>query len=471
MDRTTKSLFALSIGAAVMQLASAAQATTLTVGAGMMYPTPSAAAAAAQDGDVIEISPGTYRDYATWRANNLTIRGVGGTRAHLDATGLTISNGKGIMVIQGMNTTVENIEFTGASVPDANGAGIRQEGPGLTVRNCLFRDNEDGILAGDNATSDIVIESSEFDHNGAGDGQSHNMYINHVRSFTLRGCYSHDADTGHLVKSRAFMTSLLYNRILGRAGTDSYEIDLPNGGLVYVIGNVIQQGANTGNSNVVMFAAEGASNPMQALYFVGNTVVNDRSAGTFIFLHGTPMARIVDNIFAGAGAVVSGAPAMEMSNLNSNTPGFVDRTGYDYHLVAGSAAIDMGTDPGSVNGMQLAPTMQYTDLATESRMTVGSAIDIGAFEFGNVAMPGMDASVTTDASVPTDVPVASDIVSPPTDARGDVTASDASTPADASVNPTHPGCGCAVPRRDSTPRGLALAVGALALVLARRRKN
>ena len=121
----------------------------IRVGAGKTYTLPSQAANVAKDKDIIEIDAGEYvGDVATWYANNLTIRGVGG-RAHLKANGVN-AGGKGYLwVIKGNNTLVENIEFSGAVVPDQNGAGIRQEGTGLTVRNCSFHDNENGILGPD----------------------------------------------------------------------------------------------------------------------------------------------------------------------------------------------------------------------------------------------------------------------------------------------------------------------------------
>ena len=93
---------------------------------------PSAAAKIARDGDVIEIDAGSYDgDAASWTQNGLTIRGVGG-RAHLRAAGAH-AEGKAIWVIKGANTTIENVEFSGAVVTDGNGAGIRQEGANLTV--------------------------------------------------------------------------------------------------------------------------------------------------------------------------------------------------------------------------------------------------------------------------------------------------------------------------------------------------
>src|ERR1700690_1745867 len=171
--------------AMLLSVAGPASAATRSVGPGQTYATPCAAIAAAQDGDVIEIdAAGTYAgDVCAIAASNLTLRGVNG-RAHIDAAGKAFG-GKGTWVIQGTNTTVENIELSGASVPDKNGAGIRQEGNGLTVRSCYFHDNEDGILSG--GAGEIVIDGSEFAHNGAGDGYSHNRNLGHQTKFTLRG--------------------------------------------------------------------------------------------------------------------------------------------------------------------------------------------------------------------------------------------------------------------------------------------
>ena len=172
----------------------------------------------------------SYRgDVCAWSTNRLTIVGVHG-RAHIDAAGAN-SEGKAIWVIAGDDTTISNVELSGARVPDDNGAGIRvrRAPPGWTIVHCLFDHNQEGILAADNPASNIVIDSSVFTANGAGDGYSHNIYINHVRSFTLRYSYSTDAHVGHLVKSRAAHNYILYDRLTGERGSDSYELDLPNG--------------------------------------------------------------------------------------------------------------------------------------------------------------------------------------------------------------------------------------------------
>lgn len=407
----------------------AASAVTLTVGPGRMYATPSAASAAARDGDVIEIAAGTYRDITIWRAQNLTIRGVGGM-AHLDAAGLTIPNGKAIWVIQGRGYTIEHIEFSGARVPDRNGAGIRQEAAGLTIRDCYFHDNENGILTGADTTSDIVIEATEFARNGAGDGQSHNMYIGNVRSFTLRGCYSHDASVGHLVKSRAQTSYLLYNRITGEAGTDSYEVDLPNGGLAVLVGNVIEQGTATQNPFMVTFAEEGASNPTQRFYMVNNTLVNNRAGGTYVRLSGTPTAAITNNLYLGAGTQLSGA-ATSSHNLTAMSAWFVDAARFDFHLTAAAGAIDMGVDPGPMpmgSTEALLPASQYAHPhGLVARAIAGAALDVGAFEFASSSTPDAgtadvprDVSADVFADVPRDVSADVVVTDVPRDVSADV---------------------------------------------------
>src|SRR5215471_3174796 len=112
----------------------ALSAAILQVGPDKSFQTPCAAVAVASDGDVIEIDAGLYKkDVCVIPQNNLTLRGVNG-RAHLEA-GDASAQGKAIWVIQGNDALVENIEFSGASVPDQNGAGIRAEGVNWTVRN------------------------------------------------------------------------------------------------------------------------------------------------------------------------------------------------------------------------------------------------------------------------------------------------------------------------------------------------
>lgn len=365
-------------------------AAELTVGPGGTYAQPSQAAAAARDGDTISIAAGLYRgDVCAWTASNLTIRGVGGF-AHLDAAGRH-HGGKGIWVVRGANTTIEGIEFSGAAVADRNGAGVRLEGPGLIVRGCWFHDNEDGILAGDDPVSDILIERCEFGHNGNGDGYSHNLYVNHVRSLTFRGNWSHHAKVGHNLKSRALTNTIIANRIMdGVDGTGSYAVDIPNGGLTFLIGNCIQQGPATQNAGIICYGEEGGGNPVQHLYVINNTIVNDRRSGIFLsFAATTTVAQIENNILLGPGTAFKGTPTSARCNLITAADPFIDRAGFDYHLRSGAAAIDAGCDPGLGDGQALLPVRQYVHPhADEARGLVGRAVDMGAYEWARPAPGG-----------------------------------------------------------------------------------
>jgi hypothetical protein len=369
-------------------LATVSPAATLQVGPGQTYAKPCAAIAAAAPGDTILIdAAGNYNgDVCQWFTNQLTLRGVNG-RPHIDAAGMNAA-GKGIWVIDGNDTVVENIEFSGATVPDGNGVAIRLEGVSLTLRYCYIHNNQEGILTSNPSAGDILFEYSEFAYNGTGNGHTHNMYIGHQNSFTMRYCYSHHAYSGQLVKTRAANNYILYNRLTTQDGQTSYEIDIPNGGLSYVVGNLIQQGVNGQNSNVMDYMIEGEDplNPDHRLFVANNTFVNDKALGSFILMNttNTTPAVVQNNIFVGPPPLINQSSAILSNNLSSVDPLFVNRAAYDYHLQSGSPAINAGIDPGMGAGFSLNPAYEYVHpTCAETRSTVGSAIDIGAYEYGN----------------------------------------------------------------------------------------
>ncbi|HEY6523099.1 MAG TPA: right-handed parallel beta-helix repeat-containing protein [Solirubrobacteraceae bacterium] len=363
-------------------LPATAGARVLRVGPGQRFTRPCQAIARARAGDTIQIDARgnhSYRgDVCAWSTNRLTLAGVHG-RAHIDAAGAN-SEGKAIWVIAGDDTTIENVELSGARVPDQNGAGIRLQGAGLTVEHCVFDHNQEGILAGDNPASNIVIDSSVFADNGAGDGFSHNLYINHVRSFTLRDSYSTAAHVGHLVKSRAARNYILYDRLTGERGTDSYELDLPNGGLSYVIGTVLQQGPGTQNPNMLAYGEEGSLNPDSHLYAVNDTFVNDLGRGAAMLIGSEVRAPVLaqNDISAGSPVFVAQSGARLRHDCVTADPRFIGATRYDYRLRPSSPCRHVGRRPGSAQGVSLVPRFQYTGGGDQVRRTDGGVI-AGAF--------------------------------------------------------------------------------------------
>jgi hypothetical protein len=370
-------------------LARVSRADTLQVGSGQTYATPCAAIAAAKAKDQIEIAPGNYTDSCAITLAGLTLRGQGG-QPKIDLSGTDHpAQYKAIYVIAADDVTVDGLELTGAHISDANGANaaaLRVEAKGLTVRGCNIHDNQNGILGGSAGT--LTIEHTEFHDNGLGDGCNqggctHNVYVGAIDTLYFRFNWSHrlatdTADKGHLLKSRAKVNYILYNRLTGEDGFDSYEIDLPNGGLAVIVGNQVEKGSHAGNSTLLSWGEEGASNPDKRVFLAHNTFVNDHGSGKFLGVSGAALTAH-NNIFAGAGSVGS-ADTLSADNWVGSDPSFIDRANLDHHLKAGSPAIGQGVDPGTADQFALTAVSEYVQpLGERARAT---AHDLGAFEYG-----------------------------------------------------------------------------------------
>ena len=386
-------------------------ATTWQVGPTRTYTVPSAVTALVIAGDTVQIDSGTYTDCAIWSKSNLVLMGPAGSYAHCINS---VCGYKGIWVINAGadNITIENMEFSGASISGGqggNGAGLRAQGGSYTIRHCYFHNNQNGILCNPtsgNDSADVWIENSVFAYNGCptGDasgcnpGYEHNMYIGSgYRNFTLIGSYSHGAIVGHNVKTRARNNYILYNSIMDLAdGTSSYNIDIAQGGATIIMGNLIEGGPHKTNNSIICYN-EGSTNAApQNLYLINNTIVNNQTGGYFLFmpLVTNDTLTMLNNIIAGPGSLFKGNPGFNFIDsgynfINSNiaAAGLVDAAIYNYQLTDSSPAIDAGTTAGSVFDLlsppfSLSPSSQYVDSAITTIRTIsGHAIDIGAYEF------------------------------------------------------------------------------------------
>ena len=321
------------------------------------------AAMLARNGDVIEIDSGEYHgDVTVWPQKALTIRGVGGN-ARLFAEG-KIAEGKGIWVMRNGHFEIENIDFIGARAPDRNGAGIRFEKGTLHIRNCLFYGNEDGLLTANDHDSELEIENSEFAYNGAGDGQSHNLYVGEINLLKVTGSYFHHANVGHLLKSRAKSNLIAYNRLTDESGGKaSYELDLPSGGISTVIGNIIQQGPDTENSTIISYGEEGYRWPGD-LYLASNTVVNDRIQGG-TFLKVAPAAEEIismNNIYVGAGDYLVPKTWVSFNDIHAEWDIFELAQRQNYHLNSKGQQLAFRPPPDNVfQRMELTPQAEYAN--------------------------------------------------------------------------------------------------------------
>lgn len=253
-----------------------AVAATIRVGPGADVASISEAAKLAKSGDTVEIQAGEWHgDVALWENKDVTIRGVGG-RPVLHAAGRSVE-GKGIWVFRHGRFIVENIEFRDARVSDGNGAGIRLESGKLRVVKCHFLNNQSGILTSNDDTVELEIESSLFaEAPDMVDPPPHLIYVGRIAFVKITGSRFHKGHVGHLIKSRAKVSEISYNLIFdGPGGTASYEIDLPDGGIVRLIGNVVGQSATSENYTMIAYGAEGVTWERNSLLIAHNTLLSE----------------------------------------------------------------------------------------------------------------------------------------------------------------------------------------------------
>ncbi|MEM9013922.1 MAG: hypothetical protein AAGB02_02335 [Pseudomonadota bacterium] len=189
---------------------------------------------------------------------------------------------KGIIVpLQGVSVTVENLTFRGAVSPDKNGAGIRHEGRDLTIVDCRFAENENGLLATGDAVGVISIENTEFLRNGHGDGYSHGIYVLRAASLGILDSVFSGTRIGHHVKSLADETSIQGTTFIDGDGRPSYALDASKGGRVLFADNVVEQAADASNRTIVNYDLSRGGEAI-ALQITDNTIVNRRARGRLL---------------------------------------------------------------------------------------------------------------------------------------------------------------------------------------------
>lgn len=263
------------------------------------------AAEVAEAGDTLVLRPGTYREAAVLKADNLRLRAEPG--AHM--VGVAVEN-KAALVVKGDNTVIEGLECSGISVSSGNGACVRAEGLNLTLRGVHFHDSQEGILGGHGR---IVIEDSLFEHLGGdretGIGRAHGIYIGrNAEEFILRRSrILASKEEGHEVKSRALRTVIEDNVIASLNGVDSRQIDIPYAGEVVIRRNVIQKGPRSSNAQFIGIGLELGRDPeFEAAYakaparIEDNLFINDYpSIARLVKVENAEPAEVVNNTVVG----------------------------------------------------------------------------------------------------------------------------------------------------------------------------
>jgi hypothetical protein len=309
--------------------------------------------------------------------------GEGDKRVKIPAAGKSMDS-KATWVVSVSGVTIENIEFSGARCKERNGAGIRVEGEDITIRGCRFYDCENGILGG---KGPLTIEYCEFVHCGlVAEPATHSAYINPgCTRLTFQYNYSTDTTQGHLLKSRAQVNLIRYNRLSDENGTGSAVIDLPNGGYTVIVGNVLQKGPKAQNTRVIAYGLEGIKHERNALIVAHNTMIYENShEGTFFIDVKNPPAKfqagIYNNLCVGPLPLTNLKSAQGDGNLllqSMNQAMFVDPAKWDYRLQPGSPAVGRAASLPKNKDIDLVPAFNYVHTARKAERP--DASDVGAF--------------------------------------------------------------------------------------------
>ena len=327
------------------------------------------------------------------------------------------------------------------------GAGIYLErADHITLKGDVVTNNGEGVFGAgqsgfDRLMTDVTLDSNYIYGNGnVGSDREHNTYlegIDTVYQFNRYGPLRNGAG-GAGLKDRSVGTVIRYNSIQGGAhqlqlpeaqNQIDLAITLPRYHQMWVYGNTLVAEAGNPNSPV-WFGGDQGLDPFYrkgVLYFYNNTVVVQSTQAQVYHMNAIQLSSSGEtldarnNIFTAlpttAGAtptafgLISGngiayfgrnwvSPGYQMTidnagftghaggtaNLivgSTNNPGFVNATGGDFHLATGSAAIDAASRLSGTM-VPFSVEFEYIDPHTgRSRSVVGSAVDLGAFEFGN----------------------------------------------------------------------------------------
>jgi Right handed beta helix region len=194
--------------------------------------------------------------------------------------------GKAPLVTAAADIVIENLDISDIAVGDGNGACVRMD-PGtrdLTLRNINCSNSQDGLLG--SSAGLLTVEDSQFIGNGFGEGQAHGIYLNGGDQAVFKRCkIIATQNAGHALKSGAAQLSVENSMIAALKSRNSRALDLFGGGNITLKHNIIEQGPESDNSDMIGLALE-ASRILpanHALLAEGNWFIFDRPGGNLLF--------------------------------------------------------------------------------------------------------------------------------------------------------------------------------------------
>lgn len=221
----------------------------------------------------VRVAPGRYRDCAVQEAGRIAFVAEERGTAVFDGGAC---EGKATLVLRGRSASVDGLVFVNVRVADGNGAGIRLEQGDLAVAYTRFADGQCGILGNNDPAGSIRIDHSTFSGLGKdpdGDG-AHSLYIGDYGSLRVTSSRFERGTGGHYLKSRSPRIEVLDSSFDDSRGSrTNYLIDLSNGAVGRIAGNVFVSGTGKANhTTMITVAPEGAKNRSAGLTIEQNDV-------------------------------------------------------------------------------------------------------------------------------------------------------------------------------------------------------
>lgn len=395
-------------------------------------PSIQAAITAAQPGDTVLVSPGTYVENINFQGEAVTVAssdgpGVTTIDGHLGndsvvkftsgegngsvLKGFTITRGNsffnaGGITINNSSPIVDGNVITGNQTCDS-GAGMQVQFSSAIVRNNTITNNVRASCSGGTGGGGILI-------GGAGSAQILNNTI-------ANNSMPNTADGGGISLNAAGTPTIAGNTITANfASGNGGGIAMGNQSDANITNNLIYGNTSQGKGGGVYFLVPGGA---RGPFLVNNTIANNSAAsGSAVFADGfDTTTKLINNIFFSnsispvvCGNFTNGQPIISSNdafspaasgfsgvctNLNgasgnlSADPLFVNVAAGNFRLTSGSPAIDGGSNS--------APNLPAQDLDGHTRIAFGNAstcsntVDQGAYEFSLTTSPAATLSAST----------------------------------------------------------------------------
>lgn len=334
------------------------------------------------NGDIGEIGLASDNSHSVVTANNITTTIVLDGFLILNGNNTNGSHGGGLRVTNalGGQVLVRNCQFLNHQSFNYGGA-IYLAAAKLSVENCEFLNNSSSnggaIENGNNngGYSDLVLRDCVFKGNTANSGACLDNTVRYETLVIDRCFFTNNLSANNVIVIDDFLSAKLMNSaIIGNSvnGSTSEVLRVNTSGSSTAPFDLVNS-TIVDNANTYAFALQGEMVQLEDNHMrVGNCIIHGNTPYAGRQMRNGPGVQysLVQGGYAGGTAIVDGDP--QFTAPNTNVTGNFDATGFGYHPLYSSPAINAGN-----NGLVAATSL--FDLDGEERIQ-GGVVDLGCYE-------------------------------------------------------------------------------------------